>query len=315
MTPTPPATAPPPAPPWWCLPLGLLLAGGAWLVLFHDYWAERQALDALNLACERHALEQLAAPQPEQLRVVALGHSLLTKGVLPAGELEALAAERGLALSWARIDRQGGGFGDWAPLIEPLLATRPDLILVDERLLVAPPRRHARRHLTRARAHLRRLLRYGPSARWPATLRTREVLRQLYLDEPLPPAAREHAQRAVARIWADPPRVGPFDPLAALGPHPQLPLAPLAAAAREQGARVVLLEVPLHPSSTHPTPPELGRLRAAELAAEHGLERWSCPLELPLADYAPDRAHLLPSGRAAYSAWLLGQLEREAAGR
>jgi len=298
-------------PPAWAMPLALALALGAYGACYVSYAREYEVERRVTERFERARLERIGPSQDDAaLSVVALGHSLLGCATPSDADMEALAHEGGLALRWARIGREGGGVFPWAGCVRAVAAARPDWVLIDERLAFLLERR-PNTLPRRVRAHLLAWLREGPLGPEERAARGAErFLRRIRFRQGLPEGHRplvERLYREELAAGAGPLASGRLAaPLATA--WQRFPVEALVAACREAGARLALLEVPLHPEGP-PRGREVGVAEARALAARQpGVVRLGCPLALSDADFGPDGRHMSARGRERYAAWLVDAL-------
>ncbi|WP_029007838.1 hypothetical protein [Azospirillum halopraeferens] len=231
---------------------------------------------------------------PDSLLVVALGTERLRMATLDEAPLARLGRGEGLeSLHLLRVTNDGAVFADFEPLLDRILAVRPDLVLIDldlpfrERRLLAAMAEHARRLADRVEA-----------------------------EHPLP--ARNQVALQYARTCAPPPDGGPA--ATAAEQESRYTLAADATAyervrafaerAAVAGTRVVLLELRDAPAlealrfgdSSHP--PEA----LARVAADPAFDLWRFPRDLHRADLYCNHRHPGEEARRAYSAWLVATI-------
>ncbi|MEM7200150.1 MAG: hypothetical protein AAF628_07785 [Planctomycetota bacterium] len=302
-------SVPPNTPPKWALPLGALFAACAYGSLFVAHWREHAALEATLAQLERQSIEELTAPERSgaELRVVALGHSLLRRATPGAPVVEELARSSfDLDLAWSRITRQGGGFNDWREQIEWVVAARPDLVLIDQRFLTH--RAYGPSLLTRHRQRVRhQLARLVVTPRAWAQRRARFLLHRFFDGAPMPAATVERTAAAYRAAVERASSLG-LPPLAELArPIPLFPLQEFAQRCQANGIDIAILDVPSL-AQGGPNRTALGTGAAAALVTAGAVEHWVCDLALGTDAYLDDLHHISESGRPHYTRWLLTRL-------
>jgi hypothetical protein len=229
--------------------------------------------------------------------VVILGTSKVECAVGFDPEITAQVRAAGVTADVIRVTRQAAIYQDLAPAFEPLIAARPDLVLVEEDLLYFG-------HTWDDMAHQK-----SWRARVDRALRTRLGFPRSRFNYPGPSSR--------------PCGVAKIDPATLVGEYAQLwatrwPTTPQDRSGftrqldrlRANGTKVVLLQLPPSPLATKNFPPQLRASAIAALAdlqASHGLSRIGPPFELPQSAYK-DLGHMNAEGRQRYTEWLAPEI-------
>jgi hypothetical protein len=238
-----------------------------------------------------------ATGKPGTYTVVALGDSRLKYATLNQPEIAALAAAFGVPdLRFLRLVNNAATYDDFEGLQEAVLASRPDLLLIQLDLVL------------RKRALLRRYEEYKRYLeRW-----LRHLLRDASLDhdpQHLQVATSCPKDAARERLW---PSVRTFERLLHVDPSSRNFRAALKFAGRavQAGSDVVLLEIR--------TSPELrafyrgtgldDRAALKRLQRASDLPLWRFPAELVSSQHFCDYIHLDEEARARFSEWLVGRI-------
>lgn len=291
---------PPPLRVWAAVAVvALLLAAAVWP-------SYRKALrDGDFLDANRPRIAEFAADQElggAGPRIVALGNSLLYRGIWFDGTMATVAARYG-APNWhfLRIVRSMGGYRNFTPLFEPILAARPDLLILQSDLLLenVQPIGYGEYLSYSARSWLRQ-------ATGRPSLQRTAVIDQLRDREDNPPFRRSDA--VLARYVAARPYALPL-------PAPaRAEIEELLLLAKAAGIRVVVLDLPRSAASREAV--AVCRRGSGGDATEAWLRQGDLAtwLECPLAfddDCFYDYAHLNAAGRDKLVSWLVGALARE----
>jgi hypothetical protein len=277
---------------------GAALAGGWW------QWLDYQSrLEDLREERVRLRLERVARAEPGTFRMVGVGTSLLQCATLRDEGLEALASELGLPLVYVDTSLPAGGMLDWRGMLEEILETRPDVILLEDSHLFYRMRVRQRlwsRYLGLCRRMVRQAVTQPADIELPPAPAV-AVEREERVDlVAVPRTVEEGELRLRRRFYNDSLIFG-------LRPGSREILRRAAA----QGTRALVFEVPVHERAMATVPwdhgprirEELRRLEAEGLLAE-GLR---CPLTFEEEDFV-DLYHLGPGGRERVSRWLLAEL-------
>ncbi|MGQ9365707.1 hypothetical protein [Azospirillum sp. ST 5-10] len=234
-----------------------------------------------------------AQQTPDSTLVVALGTSRLRMATLDEGEMARMAAAEGLPpFHFLRISANAAEFADFEPLLDRIIASQPDLVLLDMDLLF-----RERRPLAFAKERLRAVadtLVGGP----PFAL---DQVRQQYAKTCAPPAAGGVAAFVDDQDWRF--------ALAADSPAYQRARA-FAERAAAAGVAVAVLEMRRPPAVEQsrfggaPYLPEA----TARLAADGAFDVWRFPARLQRDASYCNFMHLGDEARAAYSEWLVATI-------
>jgi hypothetical protein len=230
-------------------------------------------------------------------KVAALGDSRLKYGTLNQPELASLAAAFGVRdLRFLRIVDNAATYDDFEGLEEAILASRPDLLLIQLDLVL------------RERALLRRYEEYKLYLeRW-----LRHLLRDASLDEDpqrLQVATGCPEDAARERFW---PRVMTLERWSHVDPSSRNFRAALRFAGRavQAGSDVVLLEILSSPEvrAFYRGTGLDDRAALERLRRESDLPLWRFPAELAGSQHFCDYVHLDDAARARFSRWLVGRI-------
>jgi len=234
----------------------------------------------------------------KNLRVIAIGSSLMGKAVFIDDEMESLAISRGLdGLEFMRLTRPAGNITDFMPLSDAIFEAAPDIILVE----------------SYSAMYDRKAVRNAFSRKYVAFLKAM-LMESLKAGRPLLPRAEEaHAEEDFERPLLEN-RALPLDSLIAhWNERSSIDISesgPFFSGAAGRGIRVVLVDIPRDPEferrSGGPSLEEV-RLRKA-LEEDYGVLSVTFPRPIEAKSYS-DHVHLNAEGRLEFSLWLIEELK------
>ncbi|HSA81163.1 MAG TPA: hypothetical protein VLE23_10085 [Geminicoccaceae bacterium] len=256
---------------------------------------ESQAFLEFN---QRRADEFAAAPQSDELRVVMLGNSRLKYATLDDAQLANLAADLGYGrMRFLRLVNNWAVFGDFAPLVDAIVAARPHVIVMQLELLAQERAERARVLLLREYVEW---LMFGRGSWNPGDIDQTDL--QYGTPCAMDPAAEtlEERKRRVRR-WL---LVQPD------GPSSRQARAFVAQVAAQETA-VMLLALPRTSTMETAARSVSGEMRAVaeRLIPLHPAVRLVEPAG-PADQLYCDLVHMAEPARGAFSAELLGALAR-----
>jgi hypothetical protein len=318
----PPHRTVPAAPLWvWCASLALvILLGVTSLAPFLRYRSEQDRAFFNDCATRIDALGQGsgATGAKAPIRIIGIGSSLLYRATYNQREMSEFAQIEGFAqLDFLRLTRGGAELLQFAPLMDRIIAARPDILLIQADLLTY--RWHSEREelFHQHAEYVKLMLIRGLSliAGNPSWLRG-QTASPVLLNEagdtladgrmpgrekpPLQDVAEEAAGKA--RALNDRLPVTRFDAAD--------PVLQTLKRARERGIRIVLLGIP-RISEVEVLIPQAERRRERELLRQteelFGARYIAFDRSLG-PDCFEDSAHLNKRGRAEFSRWLITQM-------
>jgi hypothetical protein len=266
------------------------------------------------------------APRAEgALRVVGIGGSQLGRAVPRDEQMEAFAREAvGLELDYLSLVRRGGGIDRFTPLLDPILAAEPDVVLwratgiADSRFDAALHRAYQQPGsrppadgwrlafegdgIYRHQAHVFQVALgpFGDLSKVGDPGRVLELQKEFFVCRP-------EQKRRRLRI------LGSWDPddYDAVPPLVRATMETFLDRAARRSVRVVFVDVPMHASlETLPGPAMRRRTAQAQIdrwVGEGRAESWLFPEPLDESHYCELR-HVSKRGRRVYSTWLARRL-------
>lgn len=284
----------PPAPPlrvWAATASVCLITGLVFFLMFRNYLAGVKK-EFVTSGPERIGAFSQSGPGAQ--RVIALGTSLMYFDTFFDGKMDAFARSRGYErLRFLRIARARGSFEYFSPLLESILAARPDVLIIEHDLL---------------------FYRWAADGQdLPGFIKERI---KSFFGIPFKP---NHLILLDGNLE---PGTPVMDPAGFADPEKFIAMRPLATGwdgevedfldrARGRGITVVLLKMPRAPLAERVLAPEAYRgvieARMKRYRAL-GARELVFPEELDLSHYL-DYSHLNEKGREIFSRWLVVRLE------
>jgi hypothetical protein len=256
-----------------------------------------------------------AARSAPASRIIAIGGSLLICAVPSDEEMESLAQHEGYGeIRFLRLSRIQSSFEHFLPMMERVIAARPDILLIDSDILS---------FRLQQPEHSKWLEEYGEFCRE----RLKESLHRFDRHRSQSRSDREMAALTGAALLDSlPARNAQFfssyrevivhrKPRGALSPGD--PILARLKLARARGIRVILLELPRSRQAEMIMPArhlQKSRELRRQLEQECGVRTLEFPYRFPLDMYR-DYSHLTGPGAERYSRWLIAQTVEMAGGK
>ena len=269
---------------------------------------ERRVLQKAHWGHDIARIRELRSSHSDErlgpLRVVGLGASQLGRATYVDARMDAVAQQEGVQFRYVQIARVGGRFDDWAPLMARVREARPDIVVIEDRLLFW---QHAPDDLALVGEHCEDMLRRIRNGHSPV-VSVRQAAgmargfardRRVQYREITPSELQEVRKIRLRRLGASL-REGGKESLEAL---------------RSDGVVVILLSMPVDALVRRgPDAASLYRELDSQIDSlvDAGLVvRLDCPLAFKRSDFR-DLRHMMPQGRDRYSRWLIHELDRMA---
>lgn len=267
---------------------------------FWEDWANSKSRFFFDYHCKRLAAFNSTdnAGERRRLKVVAVGTSILGRATYYDSEMDAYAGSLGLPLSYLRITEPHGGTLDWRPLFDQIIASGPNVILIENYYLFYSWNAY-NGLLTQLQNYFKtqvnrtcRLKSWG--------IDYAEVSDSLRGYEEARPTKQPIAEKNTTRRIV-------MGEMQAFGLRPGY--REILEVCHQRGIAIVVLDMPLAPAVTKGE--ENLRIMndtLAELEGEGLLKRLNGPEDISQGDFF-DLMHMNDSGQRKYSGWLVKRLQ------